>query len=111
VAEVDSPPLLTRCLAEGMGATIKPMAAIHALGDTPERWRALRIADAAMTRTNYLYSRPPSKRSHCAAVVCDALGHVVRDLVESGAWQGVELSEAIPPASEAGQAEPAIAAG
>jgi LysR family tcuABC transcriptional regulator len=111
VAEVDSLPLLMRCLAEGMGATIKPMAAIHALGDTPERWRPLRIADAALTRTTYLYSLPPPKLSHCAAVVRDALHHVVRDLVERGAWQGVKLCETDPERSEAGLAEPAAVAG
>jgi LysR family tcuABC transcriptional regulator len=68
VAEIDSLPLLMHCVGEGVGATIKPMAAIHALGSTPERWRALRIADAAMTRTNYLYSLPPGKLSPCAAL-------------------------------------------
>jgi len=101
VAEVDSLPLLMRCLAEGMGATIKPMAAIHALGDTPERWRPLRISDAALTRTNYLYSLPAQKLSHCAAVVREALLHVVHDLVESGTWQGVKLCESLSSASSA----------
>jgi LysR family tcuABC transcriptional regulator len=92
VAEIDSLPLLMSCVAQGMGATIKPMAAIHALGDTPQRWRCLRIADAAMTRPNYLYALPPQKLSPCAAVVRDELRRVVRQLVETGAWQGVTLS-------------------
>ncbi len=91
VAEVDSLPLLMRCVAQGMGATIKPMAAIHALGDHPERWRCLRISDAAMHRTNYLYALPPQKLSPCAAVVRDELVLVVRQLIESGQWQGVSL--------------------
>ena len=92
VAEVDSLPLLMSCVAGGLGATIKPMAAVHALGDTPERWRCLRISDAAMTRTNYLYSLPPQKLSPCAAAVRDELKLVVHRLIESGDWQGVELS-------------------
>ncbi len=94
VAEIDSLPLLMSCVARGIGATIKPMAAIHALGDTPQRWRWLRISNATMTRTNYLYALPPQKLSPCAAVVRDELKSVVRQLVDSGAWQGVELSVA-----------------
>jgi LysR family tcuABC transcriptional regulator len=89
-AEIDSLPLLMRCLADGMGATIKPMAAIHALGD-PQDWRPIPISDANMTRINYLYALPPQKLSPCAAVVHDELKLLVRQLVESGQWQGVRL--------------------
>jgi LysR family tcuABC transcriptional regulator len=107
VIEIDSLPLLMHCVGEGVGATIKPMAAIHALGNTPERWRALRIADAAMTRTNYLYALPPHKLSPCAAVVRDELRRVVRGLAENGEWQGVTLCE---PAAASPAAEPEEAA-
>lgn len=93
VAEIDSLPLLMHCVGDGIGATIKPMAAIHALGNTPERWRALRIADASMTRTNYLYSLPPQKLSPCAAVVREEFRRVVRELVQRGEWQGVALTD------------------
>lgn len=72
------------------------MAAIHALGDTPERWRCLRISGADMTRTNCLYALPPQKLSPCAAVVRDELRLVVRQLVESGDWQRVELTPKAP---------------
>jgi LysR family tcuABC transcriptional regulator len=92
VAEIDSLPLLMSCVAQGMGATIKPMAAIRSLGDTPQRWRCLRIDDAAMTRPNYLYALPPQKLSPCAVVVRDELRRVVRQLVDTGAWQGVVLA-------------------
>ncbi|MFM1856579.1 MAG: hypothetical protein RLZ83_1888, partial [Pseudomonadota bacterium] len=91
-AEIDSLPLLMRCLAQGLGATIKPMAAIRALGDTPERWRTLRIADARMHRANYLYALPPEKLSACAAAVRDEIRRLVQNLVESGRWQGVTLA-------------------
>ncbi|MBL8345001.1 MAG: LysR family transcriptional regulator [Rubrivivax sp.] len=94
VAEIDSLPLLMHCVGDGIGATIKPMAAIHALGNTPERWRALRIADVSMTRTNYLYSLPPQKLSPSAAVVREEFHRLVRDLAERGEWQGVTLHEA-----------------
>lgn len=103
VAEIDSLPLLMRCVAEGLGATIKPMAAVHALGDTPARWRTLRIADARMTRTNYLYALPPPKLSPCAAVVRDELRRIVRQLVDGGQWQGVTLASApVMPCADAG---------
>ncbi len=105
VAEVDSLPLLMRCVAEGIGATIKPMAAVHALGDTPACWRTLRIEGPRMTRTNYLYALPSPKLSPCAAVVRDELRRVVRLLVEQGHWQGVTL------AHRAAAAEPAAGAG
>jgi LysR family tcuABC transcriptional regulator len=96
VAEIDSLPLLMRCVSEGIGVTIKPMAAVHALDDAPGRWRALPIADARMTRTNYLYALPPQKLSTCAAVVRDELKRTVRLLAESGEWQGVTLCEPAP---------------
>jgi LysR family tcuABC transcriptional regulator len=96
VAEVDSLPLLMTCVAKGMGVTIKPMSAVHALGDHPQQWRCLRVSDAAMRRANYLYSLAPTKLSPCAAVVRTELKSVVRELVESGQWQGVTL-----PAAEA----------
>ena len=105
VAEVDSLPLLMHCVGEGLGATIKPMAAIHALGNTPERWRPIRISDAAMTRTNYLYALPPGKLSPCAAAVRDELRQVVRGLAESGEWQGVRLCEPFASAQGAVDAE------
>ena len=91
VAEVDSLPLLMRCVAQGIGATIKPMAAVHALGDTPARWRALRVSDAPMVRPNFLYTLPPQKLSPCAAVVRDEIRRVVKRLIDDGQWQGVTL--------------------
>lgn len=95
VAEIDSLPLLMQCVGEGVGVTIKPRAAVHALGPTPERWRCLRIADASMTRMNYLYSLPAQKLSPCAAVVREELKRLVRQLVQAGQWQGVKLATAL----------------
>jgi LysR family tcuABC transcriptional regulator len=104
LAEIDSLPLLMHCVAQGIGVTIKPMAAIHALGDTPQRWRCLRVSDAPMQRPNYLYALPPQKLSPCAAIVRDELKRVVRRLIEGGDWQGVRLIEpapAVPAAADA----------
>jgi len=91
VAEIDSLPLLMSCVAQGVGLTIKPMAAIHALGDQPARWRCLRVSDALMRRSNYLYSFPEHKSSPCAVIVREEVKKIVRRLVESGQWGGVEL--------------------
>lgn len=104
VAEIDSLPLLMQCVGRGLGATIKPMAAVHALGDQPERWRALRIADAPMTRPNYLYALPPQKLSPVAAVVRDEMRRLVRQLITEGRWQGVSL-----PRGQAAEQEPVAA--
>lgn len=106
VAEIDSLPLLMHCLADGMGVTIKPMAAIHAL-DKPQHWRTLPISDAELSRTNYLYALPPEKLSPCAAVVRDELKLLVRGLVQSGQWMGVRLCDE-GPASEPVEDAPAV---
>jgi LysR family tcuABC transcriptional regulator len=107
VAEIDSLPLLMQCLQDAMGVTIKPMAAIHALGDTPQLWRTLPISDATLSRTTFLYSLPPHKLSPAASVVRGELKHLVHQLVEDGQWKGVRLLEpAAEPLREA--AEPAL---
>lgn len=109
VVEVDSLPLLMHCLADGMGVTIKPMAAIHAL-DKPEHWRALIIADAHMSRINYLYSLPPPKLSPCAAVVREEFKLLVRRLVDSGEWQGVRLAPELAPTLPTSREDAAVCA-
>lgn len=108
VAEIDSLPLLMHSVRAGIGATIKPMAAIHALDDQPHRWRCLRVSDASMQRMNYLYALPQHKLSPSAAVVRQELKRVVRRLVDDGEWQGVSTAEA-PDAVDIGPAEAASA--
>ncbi len=91
VAEIDSLPLLMHCVADGIGATIKPMAAVYALQNAPEQWRCLRISDAQMVRRNYLYSLAPEKLSQAAVIVRNELKHVIQTLIERHEWQGVQL--------------------
>src|SRR5882724_837544 len=69
VAEIDSLSLLMNCVYDGMGATIKPMAAIFLEGERGRKWRAIAISDATLRRRNYLYSLPPERLSAAAAVV------------------------------------------
>jgi LysR family tcuABC transcriptional regulator len=91
VAEIDSLSLLMSCVFNGMGATIKPMAAVLAAGQARQKWRTLAISDAHMKRQNYLYSIVPERLSPAAAAVRSELKETVRQLVESGKWEGVEL--------------------
>jgi LysR family tcuABC transcriptional regulator len=90
VAEIDSLSLLMNCVYEGIGATIKPMAAVFLEGKRGRQWRALSISDARMSRRNYLYSLPPARLSTAAAVVAAELRSTALALVDSGAWSGVE---------------------
>jgi LysR family transcriptional regulator, regulatory protein for tcuABC len=90
VAEIDSLSLLMNCVYEGIGATIKPMAAVHLEGARGRQWRALPISDARMIRRNYLYSLSPKRLSTAAAVVASELRDTAKELVDSGAWSGVK---------------------
>jgi LysR family tcuABC transcriptional regulator len=89
VAEIDSLSLLMNCVYDGMGATIKPMAAVFHEGDRGRKWRALSITGARMRRPNFLYSLAPERLSPAAAVVGAELKDTVRALIASGAWSGV----------------------
>ncbi|MFM0052523.1 type 2 periplasmic-binding domain-containing protein [Caballeronia grimmiae] len=60
-------------VADGIGVTIKPMAAVYALQNAPEQWRCVRISDGQVVRRNYLYALAPEKLSHAAAIVRDEL--------------------------------------
>lgn len=90
VAEIDSLALLMNCVYAGMGATIKPMAAVYLEGERGRQWRALSISDAHMSRRNYLYSLAPERLSAAAAAVAAELKATADDLMASGAWSGVE---------------------
>ena len=90
VAEIDSLSLLMNCVYDGIGATIKPMAAIVLESQRGRKWRALPISDARLIRRNYLYSLAPKRLSTAAAVVASELRSTALELVESGAWSGVE---------------------
>ncbi|MEO7010549.1 MAG: LysR substrate-binding domain-containing protein, partial [Caldimonas sp.] len=89
VAEIDSLSLLMNCVYDGMGATIKPMAAILLEGARGRQWRALAISDARVTRRNYVYALGPGRLSTAAAVVAAELKDTARKLVASGLWSGV----------------------
>lgn len=91
VAEIDSLPVLMRCLLRGMGATIKPRAAINVFGE-PEsaQWRCLPISDVSLTRINYLHTAPTDELSEASSLVRDELIRLVHEQVSEGRWLGVE---------------------
>lgn len=92
VAEIDSLPLLLRWVRHRGCATIQPHAAVDALGDGPQAWRCLSIADVRVLRPNYLYALPPGKLSRAAAAVRDELRVVIRQLQAQGRWLGLQLA-------------------
>ena len=53
------------------------------------------IAGARMRRPNYLYALAPERQSPAAALVAAGLKDTVRELIDTGAWTGVEPIEAI----------------
>ena len=106
VAEIDSLSLLMNCVYNGMAATIKPMAAIYLEGERGKKWRALSVSDARMTRRNYLYSLPPERLSAAASAVAAELKATALELMESGAWSGVEAVGAPAPLVPASAARP-----
>ena len=91
VAEIDSLTLLMSCVDDGIGATIKPMAAILREGARSRGWRAIGISDAQLSRRNYLYSAPVAVLSPAAAMVGAELKSTATELVQSGVWTGVRL--------------------
>lgn len=91
VAEIDSLSLLMTCVRDGMGATIKPMAAALLEGSMRKGWRTLAFSDANMMRPNFLYSVEPERLSPAAVAVRGELRETIRHLVISGKWEGVSL--------------------
>ena len=91
VAEIDSLSLLMSCVTDGMGATIKPMSALQMASHEDCCWRAVTIADARVTRRNYLYSAPTALCSPAVAAVAREIQETARELVQSTAWKGTTL--------------------
>ncbi len=90
VAEIDSLPVLMRCLQRGMGATIKPHAAVNVHGPAlASQWRCLPIRDVSMSRINYLYAPPDEALSPAISAVHDELIGLIRDEVAERRWTGV----------------------
>ena len=91
VAEIDSLSLLMNCVEDGMGATIKPMAALLHKGERRKNWRAIGMSDANLTRRNYLYTAKENLLTPAAALIALELKQLVQHLVNTETWPAVRL--------------------
>ena len=101
VAEIDSLSLVMNCVHDGIGATIKPMAAILHERARGRHFRALALADAELSRRNFIYALPPERLSAAATVVSDELRRLAHELIGSGDWSGVRKVDDVPVRSRA----------
>lgn len=87
-AEIDSLSLVMNCVNDNIGGTIKPMGAIMQESVRGRSYRCLRVTDAQLRRSNYLYTLPADALSSAATAVASELRIVVEELVASGEWDG-----------------------
>jgi len=90
IGEIDTHITLLRAIASGIGNSILPWCELY---DGEQRtvlnWR--RFADAKLVRTVSLCFSDVGQRSPAIEAVALTLKSLVRELVESGTWQGVSL--------------------
>ncbi|WP_353475057.1 LysR substrate-binding domain-containing protein [Salipiger sp. H15] len=81
VAEIDSLSLLMNCVHDNIGGTIKPMGAIMQETARGRGFRRLRVSDAQLRRSNYLYSLPADAITSASTAVAQELKIVVDELI------------------------------
>lgn len=92
VAEIDTMSTLLRAIAAGKGDAIMPWCALcNGEGKIALNYR--RVADAGLVRTVALCFPEVVERTPAVEAVALTLKSLVRELVESGSWQGVSLIE------------------
>ena len=92
IGEINTLSALRRAIASGVGNAILSWAALH----DGERIIALnyrRFVDAKLVRPVGLCFSEVGQRSPAVDAVANTLKSLVRELVESGSWQGVSLTE------------------
>jgi LysR family nitrogen assimilation transcriptional regulator len=90
IGECDSLNTMRELVASGAGDSIMTWSALHS-GDPRLAVNYRRFADAKMVRTVSLCFSEVGLRSPAIEAVALTLKSLVRELVESGAWQGVTL--------------------
>lgn len=93
IAEIDSLSLLMDCVYEGMGVTIKPMAAILSQEERARQWHALSIVDGRLLRGNYIYSLGNEVDSPSISAVAREIVEVTTQLIGQEKWKGVVLHD------------------
>jgi DNA-binding transcriptional LysR family regulator len=90
IGEIDSLSALRRAIASGIGNAILPWCALYD-DDRRIAFNYRRFADAKLVRTVSLCFSEVGQRSPAVEAVALTLKSLVRELVESGTWQGVSL--------------------
>jgi DNA-binding transcriptional LysR family regulator len=90
IGECDSLNTMRELVASGIGNAIMTWSALHS-GDPRLALNYRRFADAKMVRTVSLCFSEVGLRSPAIEAVALTLKSLVRELVETGAWQGVTL--------------------
>jgi len=90
IGEIDTLGTLRHAVASGIGNTILPWCALYGCDDGIKlNYRP--FADAELVRTVALCFSDVGQRSPAVDAVAETLKTLVRELVESGTWQGVSL--------------------
>jgi DNA-binding transcriptional LysR family regulator len=90
VGEIDALGTLRCAVASGVGSAILPWSALYD-GDWKTALNPRRFADEKLVRPVALCFAEVGQRSPAIEVVALTLKSLVRELVESGTWQGVSL--------------------
>lgn len=91
VMEIDSLHVVMAAVAEGLGSTIQPWAALGRVEEPARRYAWARIEDAGAMRSNLLCCLPGEELSPAALAARVVLQECVRQLVSSGRWLGTRL--------------------
>jgi LysR family tcuABC transcriptional regulator len=89
--EIDSLAMLMDAVSAGLGGTLQPWAAVARMKQHEQLYIA-RITDHQVTRVNLLCGLSDDELSPAALATRVVMADSVRDLVQSGAWQGVSIS-------------------
>ena len=98
IGECDTMNALRRLVASGIGNSIMTWCAVHD-GDPKIVLNHRRFADAKLERTVSLCFSEVGLRSPATEAVALTLKSLMREMIESGAWQGVTL---VTPSAETG---------
>ena len=90
IGEIETVGTLRRAVASGIGDTIQPWSALYD-GDRKIPLNCRRFADVEVVRPVALCFSEMAQRSPAIEAVASTLKTLVRELVESGTWQGVSL--------------------
>ena len=103
IGEIHTLSAVRRAIASGIGNSILSWAALYD-GDRRILLNCRRFADVEMVRPVALCFSEMAQRSPAIEAVASTLKSLVRELVESGTWQGVSLIA--DPAELSGQLAP-----